>query len=84
MQATAILFGANRTAMPLRDKLPWQLIEQCFRGTQIGCLEALGEALVDPCQKLPCLVAATLLHTYARETEGGRSSQSSASWSWAM
>ena len=50
---------------------PRKFVQQRFRGTQIGSLEALGEAIVDLCEKLPCLAAATLGNAQARETEGG-------------
>ena len=47
------------------------LVEECLRGTQVGGLEALDEAIVDRREKLPCLAVAALLPAQAGETEGG-------------
>jgi hypothetical protein len=41
---------------------PQKFVQKRFRGTQIWCLKPLGEAIVDLCEKLPRLAAATLGH----------------------
>ncbi len=50
---------------------PVEFVEEGRCGAQIGCLRALGKAIVDLGHELHGLAAAALLRARARETEGG-------------